>query len=178
MNFEPKPVLNPMITKHIVFGQSHKHPVSGESLRTWTVKVQAPDSEKIRKIARQRFGVMYSRIILHPEEPHFPDGVYETLIWDEDSEKPHAFKGDYSNELIKKKDLTFNEEHNNIPQHYNTPKPKRNKENHEHKKNQKPVGERTERVEGQTQRSEEQASGGSDQKGSSDEDSGGYDYLS
>jgi len=176
MKYKPKPTLNTMVTKHIVFGQGHIHPDSGMNLRNHTVKVQALTSILVRKAAQRRFGHQYSRIIQRPSKTHFPDGVYETIILDDKEDQLHCFKGEHSHELVKQKEYTFEKETAEIAQHYTTPNLK-NKEDDE-QKDKEPAGERTGGTETPAPRSQKPIQGTGSEEGSTSESDGDYDYLS
>lgn len=177
MKHEPKPTLNTMVTKHIVFGQSHVHPDSGMNLRNFTVKVQALTAELVRKAAQKRFGHQYSRIVQRPDSHHFPSGVYETIILDDKENELHCFKGERSHELIKSKEWTYEvSQPDNIYQHYNTPEPKNEEE--DERKDEEPAGERTGGTETPAPRSQKQTQGSPSKEGASSETDGDYDYLS
>ncbi len=83
-----------MITKYVVFGQTHKHPDTGQKLKNHMIKVQAANETLINVYVAKKFGPYYSRIISTPDYTHFPGGILETHIID-----VHVFEGETSHEL-------------------------------------------------------------------------------
>lgn len=147
-----------MITKYIVFGQSHKHPDTGQKLKSFMIKVQAPNEAVLNVFVAQRFGPYYSRLIDTPDYVHYPGGILETFIIN-----VHSFKGETSFELV---DITLTAQKINQDKEEQADADKR-RSGSETSRNPRPAGE--------TASNKREAPG---ETKPSEKDGGDLDYLS